>query len=357
MILFAFVLQLATEGPHVARLERVTAGAGARDHAAAIPVPGGVVVLWEQAAGIDRATQARPPVRIWRAQVGGFGSRAPRVLVSQEDNQWWPAPLPGPSPLLAVYSAHKSRKTGDRDVLLYRPTADWRAVRLIRPLTRDPGSSPFPLNDATPALARTTSGRIVAAWSSGAYRAGESYRDKDIRLATLTPDGSLVQTRPGSDSTELGHEYAPALVEAADGRLLLVYASDSAGARYDLYVRQVDSSLHAGPPSRLTWSAAGATQPSLIRVGSAVWLAWQDLGTNDVRMAQLEDGRLRESHSLRALLRSTTFEQAGVPLAGLAGASLFADSGRLGLAFVATLSVDPAGGRIQQDVFVAWLAP
>ena len=58
---------------------------------------------------------------------------------------------------------------------------------------------------------------------------------------------------------------------------------------------------------------------------------------------------LGEAISVRALLQGTAFERLAVPMAGLAGTSLFME-GRLGIVFVAT-------SARQQDVFVAWLEP
>lgn len=358
MLLLLAALQATTAPLQVVRLERVTASPGARDGAAAIAGPKGVVVLWEQARGIDREAQPRPPVRIWRARLGPTGASGARVLVATEGNQWWPAPLAAGNPLLAVYSADRTRRTGDRDILLYRPDPDWLTTRRVAPLTHDQAGGPFPINDATPALARTADGRILLAWSSGAYRAGERYRDKDIRLALVRDDGVVTAWRAATDSTELGHEYAPAILAEADGHLHLAYASDSAaGGRYDLYLRRVTANLRAGPPMRLTWSAGGATRPSLARLGQEVWVGWLDLATSDVRLARLEDGRLQEELGLRDLLQQSGFPRAGAPQAPLAGASLFSDGDRLGVAFVATLSLEPRRQQIQQDVFVAWLSP
>lgn len=357
MLLLLAALQTAPPPLHVVRLARVTASPGARDHAAALPVAGGLVVLWEQASGIDREAQPRPPVRIWRAGVGATGSSGAQVIVAREGNQWWPAPLAAGTPLLAVYSADRTRRTGDRDILLYRPDPAWLTARPVAPLTRDQAGGPFPINDATPALARTEDGRVLLAWSSGAYRAGERYRDKDIHLALVGDDGVVTGGRAATDSTELGHEYAPAILAEADGHLLLAYASDSAaGARYDLYVRSVAANLHAGPPTRLTWSAGGATRPSLVRLGEDVWVGWQDIATSDVRLARLEGNRLQEGLSLRDLLQKSGFPRAGAPRAPLAGASLFRDGDRLGIAFVATMSLEPRRQHVQQDVFVAWFS-
>lgn len=358
MLLLLAALQIAAGPLHVARLERVTASPGARDAVAAIALPSGLVVFWEQAGGIDRKAQPQPPVRIWRAEVRETGPSGAQVIVAYEGNQWWPSPLAGRTPLLAVYSADRSRRTGDRDVLLYRPDTAWRTARPLAPVTRDPRGTRYPLNDATPALARTADGRVLVAWSTGAYRAGEPYRDKDIRLGIVGDDGAVAPVRVATDSTERGHEYSPALLDAGAGRLLLAYASDSAtGARFDLYLRTVDAHLGASPPTRLTWSPGGATRPSLVRIGDTVWLGWLDLKTGDVRLARLEGGRLLEERGLRDLLQASPFAQAGAPRAVLAGASLFNDGDRLGVAFVATMALDASRHRIQQDVFVAWLTP
>jgi hypothetical protein len=130
-----------------------------------------------------------------------------------------------------------------------------------------------------------------------------------------------------------------------------VYASDSAaGGRYDLYLRRLGPTLASGPPIRLTRSSGGAIRPSLARIGTTDWLSWYDLAGNDVFLSPLEGDRLGEATSLRTLLQGTEFDRLTAPMAGLAGASLFVDGGRLGIVFVAT------AGR-QQQVFVAWLEP
>jgi hypothetical protein len=350
MVALALALQLA--GPlRVVRVERVTSSPAARDNAAAVAAGDGLVVLWEQAPGLDASGSPRPPVTVWAARVGPRGVDHAGPLVTAEGNQWWPAPLGGTAPMLAVYSADRSRRTGDRDVLLYRPDATWRAAGRGQPITRDAPGIQLPVNDATPAIARGTSGRIVIAYSSGEYRAGSGYTDKDLRAVRLGADGLPGPVVTLTDSTERGHEYAPALLPDGRDGFALVYASDSAaGGRYDLYLRRLGSTLTPSPPVRLTRSSAGAIRPTLVRVGATDWLSWYDLGGNDVLLSPLQGDRLGEATSLRTLLQGTGFERLTAPMAGLAGASLFVDGGRLGIVFVAT-------AERQQQVFVAWLEP
>jgi hypothetical protein len=353
MLLLLAVLQAAPL--EIARLERVTASPAARDNAAAVSVPDGVVVLWDQAAGIDRHAQPTPPVRIWRTLVTPAGAGEPTPLRLGAGNQWWPAPLTGQSPLLAAYVATPSRPTGDRDILLFQPDSTWGAATTRATVTRDSPGTPFPVNDATPALARLPDGRVAVAWSAGEYRTGRPYRDKNIRIAVLRDGVPTGQAAVVTDSSELGHEYAPALIAGRGDGLRVVYASDSAGGRYDLYLRDLGSAMAPGPPRRLTRSAGGATRPSLARYRGVAWLCWHDLSTNDVLIARIRGGTLEATQSLRTMLQLTDFAKAGQPLAPLAGASLFADGDRLGIVFVSTMALEPESSHIQTDVWIAWL--
>ncbi len=361
MLLLAGLLQAAAPSLEVTRIVRITDAPGVRDNAVAVPSPRGLMVFWDESPGIDRAGAALPPVRIWRAILPRNSARpsAPHPFLTTHQNQWWPALMvDSRGGWLASYIADPDRRTGDRDIELQELDAGLEPKGRARQVTQDPTTAELPLNDATPALARTSDGRVVLVWSRGAYdERAASYRDKDLVLTTIGAGGTVAPERHLTGPEEAGREMAPALAGLSRGRLLLVYVSDSGqGGRPSLYARTIDSTLRAGPSRRLTRGSSGVTRPSLASFRAALWIAWYDLDANDVRIARFaSDLSPSAPVSLRTLIGKAKFGRYGVPLAGLSGASLFVDQGRLGVSFVATMMFDRGAGRAQQDVFLARL--
>ena len=103
-------------------------------------------------------------------------------------------------------------------------------------------------------------------------------------------------------------------------------------------------------------STGGIAHPSLLVLSGVPYLSWVDNTTTDVTVARL--GRwlgITARTSLREALRATEFSSFGPALAGLSGARLFEDAGRLALTFVATMEYQPAAGNVRQEVFLAIL--
>ncbi len=95
----------------------------------------------------------------------------------------------------------------------------------------------------------------------------------------------------------------------------------------------------------------------MLLLSGVPYLSWADIATTDVTIARLDRSlRVGARISLRNALRSTGFAAYGPALAGLSGARLFDDAGRLGVTFVATLEYQPAAGNGRQEIFLARLS-
>jgi hypothetical protein len=357
MLLLAALLQSQAPSLQVTRVIRITDAPGMRDNAVAVSGAGGMAVFWEQSPGFDRGGAVLPPVQIWRARFHQGSATSPEPFITGHANQWYPAvSMTGHGAMIVYYAAEATRRTGDRDIMVQAIDSAFNPRGDVRRVTQD-GDSPLPLNDATPAITQLQDGRTLLAWSRGAFdeRTGKS-EDKDLMLAVLDAAGSVRGISSLTGRHERGHEASPALAQMRDGGTMLVYVSDSAAnGRPSLYSMVIGPKLKVSAPHRLTPPDRGVTRPSLARAGSRLWLSWYDLEANDVRIARvLSNWKLTPPVSLRELLLQKGFEKYGVPYAGLSGAALFADGGKLGVAFVATMIFDRQAGKAQQDVFVAW---
>lgn len=355
----AIVLQGAPEPPGpIERLVRIAGGPGVRDNPAALATSAGVSVVWEEVregryllvrGGIDAA--ARGPLE-------------PRVLVDAWTHQWGPSiAARGDTTWLACYVADRSRRTGDRDVIVLRYRGAFDAPIDTISVTRDPERSALPLNDASPSLVLTGNRRALLAWSTGAFHEDRpvtrAYDDKDIMAAELRGTAPF-RVRRLTTGWERGREMSPALVRwhsPSGERYLLAYLSQVGDGPYALKLAVFDGHWRLRSTRIIARSKGGIAHPSLLLLSGLPYLSWVDNATTDVTVARLTRWlRIGTRTSLREALRATGFSSFGPPLAGLSGASLFDDEGRPALAFVATMEYRPEAKNVRQEIFIATMA-
>jgi hypothetical protein len=335
------------------------------DRPAIIRTASGPVLFWEQSPGRNPSGEAKPPFQLATIRLDSAFRPVgePRSFVPQWDNEWGPAGVGTPTGnWLASYSAHRDRRTGDRDIELTR--LDSRAAKVLgrQRLTQDPADTPFPLNDASPTIAFDP--RIPAvfvAWSSGAYHserpAERAYDDKNIRMVVLDTSGRVTRRIELTDSTELGHELTPALAvrPGSEAPYVVAWLSDSAsGQRYDLYLAAYDSGWGRQAYRRATRSVAGVAAPSLSLIRGHLLLAWHDEASGDIRIAEVaSDLTLRELGSLRIALSRLP----GAPMSQgrlLSAPVLFEAGAGVGVAFVVSRG-GSRPGRFAQELWSARL--
>lgn len=355
--LFAFLaLQNAPAFPApIERLVRIAPGPGVRDNPAALATPAGVAVVWEEVRDgryllMQRGTDATDRTAL-----------PPSPLVGAWGHQWGPSiAARGDTTWLACYVADQSLRTGDRDVVVlrYRGLFD-TPIDTIR-ITRDPAGTTHPRNDASPSLVLTDRRRAVLAWSSGAFHesrpAARAYDDKDILVAEVL-GAAPFQLRKLTTSRERGREMSPALARwhsPSGERYLLAYLSQARDGPYALKLAVFDGNWRLRSTRLIATSPGGIAHPSLQLLSGVPYVSWVDNTTTDVTIARLSRWlRLGPRMSLREGLRATEFSSFGPALAGLSGARLFEDAGRLAVTFVATMEYQPAKGNVRQEVFFA----
>jgi hypothetical protein len=354
-LLAVLVMQSAPAPPlSIDRLVRVTPGAGVRDNPTAVTAPTGTAVIWEEVReGKYRLMWSRIDSQ---GQAGGAS-----VLLDTWGHQWGPAVAArGDTTWLASYMADVTQRTGDRDVMLLRFRGLFaEPIDTIR-ITRDLPGETLPRNDASPAILLPRRGRPVVAWSRGAYHenrpAARAYDDKDILTAEVG-ERSPHRTRRVTSNRNRGEEMSPALAEwrsPSGDRYLVAYVSRESGGRHELFLAQYDRAWRLRSRRVIARSAEGIVKPSLVVLDGVPWLSWVDNATIDVSVARLSRAlRVEARASMRQLLQSTEFSSYGPALAGLSGAQLFEDAGRLAVTFVATMEYRPAESKVRQEVFLA----
>lgn len=356
--LVAVALQSTSEFPRpIERLVRIAPGPGVRDNPAALATLAGVSIVWEEVrddryllmlGGTDASGEMALPARVL---IGGWGHQWGPSVAARGDTTW-----------LACYQADRSRRTGDRDVVVLRYRGNFGApIDTIR-ITNDPAGSAFPWNDASPSLVLTDRRRAVLAWSTGAFHEerpfARAYDDKDI-VAAEVHGSAPFRFRKLTTGLERGREMSPALARwnsPSGVRYLLAYLSQVGDGPYALKLAVFDGRWRLRSTRTVAKSTGGLARPSLLVLAGVPYLSWVDNTTTDVTVARLTRWlRIGPRMSLRAALRTTEFSSWGPDLAGLSGARLFEDAGRLALTFVATMEYQPAAGNVRQEVFLATL--
>ncbi len=358
--MLGFIVAVALQGTPefpgpIERLVRIAPGPGVRDNPAALVTPSGVAVVWEEVrdgryllmlGGADPSGRAVLPASVL---VGGWGHQWGPSVASRGDTTW-----------LACYVADISLRTGDRDVMVLRYRGKFDApIDTIR-VTRDPAGTGLPRNDASPSLVLTDQRQALLAWSQGAYHedrpAARAYDDKDILAAELRGTAKF-WLRKLTTGMERGREMSPALARwhsPSGERYLLAYLSQMGDGPYALKLAVFDGNWRLRSTRVIAKSTGGMGHPSLLVLSGVPYLSWVDNTTTDVTIARLSRWLGSSARvSLRAALRATEFSSYGPELAGLSGARLFDDAGRLALAFVATMEYQPAAGKVRQEVFLA----
>jgi hypothetical protein len=354
-LLTAAAIQAASP-PTIERLVRIAPGPGVRDNPAALSTKTGIAVVWEE--------MRDGRYLLMRGGTEPDGTLLPAaVLVDRWFHQWGPALASrGDTTWLALYQADRSGRTGDRDVMVLRYQGGFDApIDTIR-VTRDPAGSSLPRNDASPSLVLTGNRPPLVAWSTGAFHeerpAERAYDDKDI-LAAEVRDAATARYRRLTTGRERGREMSPALARwhsPTGERYLLAYLSQAGDGPYTLKLAVFDGRWHLRSTRLIARSAGGIARPSLLLLSGVPYISWVDNTTTDVTIVRLTRWlAVQERMSLRDALRATEFASYGPALAGLSGARLFADAGRLALTFVATMEYQPAAGNIRQEVFLATL--
>ena len=296
------------------------------------------------------------------------GTAAPAV--SKWGNQFGPAAHAGVgSSYLAYYFADMSLRTGERDIVLAPFNGFFDAPRPAIRVTLGNDKRGPPINHASPAiLVEPERNRIVIANSWGYYHADRpfvrAYDDKNIEARIFDLSGRLLRRVELTTSRERGWELTPSLAAWTGPRgpgYLLAYLSaarsEPAGTPvYNVFIKEFDLDWKVRSRRQVTFEASGVTLPSLLVQNGTPYLSWSVNTTADVRIASL-NGNLtpRPLLNLREELIAIGFGRLGRPNAALTNAMLFDDHGRLGLAFVATMAIEPASNSAEMDVFVARL--
>jgi hypothetical protein len=355
----AAMVQAAPAFPQsIERLVRLAPGPGARDNPDALATPDGVAVVWEE------VRDGRSLLLLGGTDATRSTASAPRALVGGWGNQWGPSiATRGDTTWLACYVADRSLPTGDRDVMVVRYRGSFAAPLDTIRITRDPAGAALPVNDASPTLVLSEGKPALLAWSAGAFHAdrpaARAYEDKNILAAEVR---GLAPSRRRALTTgkERGREMSPALARwgpPGPERYLLAYLSQVGDGPYALKLALFDGGWRRRSTRVIARSTRGIAHPSLLLLSGVPYLSWVDNTTTDVTIARLDRSlRVSARISLRNALRSTGFAAYGPALAGLSGARLFDDAGRLGVTFVATMEYQPAAGNVRQEVFLAWLS-
>ena len=358
----------------ISEIHRVAGGPGVRDRPSVVAGPMGYSVFWEEAPTLVPSTDPGRNYRILRQEVALdgtlFGTAA--SAVDAWSHQWGASAIQnGEQSWIAYYFADRSMKTGDRDLGLDRyggafahPTASIR-------LTRDPRGSP-PLNHSSPALLYDAeSGKLIVASSVGTYRGApranrRSYDSVNIEVRVLDASGREEVRWLVRGPDDAGEAGTPALAILPPGwreRYALAYVSnaghrDDGANGYSIYIELYDRDWRVVGGRHLLHPIGGASRPALATVGDKLFIAWVDNASNDIIVSEL-DQTLHPTWPmpLRAALGETGFAQqfgAGAP--GLSAPTLYANSGGLGLAFVATWEWDTTSGRARQEIFLGRIA-
>ncbi len=360
----------SSAGLHLAAIHRITASPGERHVPSVVAVATGYLVFWDEARDLHAGATLDDNFRILEARFGpDWEPLAPAATaVGKWGNQFGPAAGAADNTgYLAYYFADRSLRTGARDIELLPLAGFANASRPPIRVTRgDFGPLP-PINHSSPTFV-TIPGRnqIVVVDSWGYYHADrpapDAYDDKDIEARVLDREGRLVRRLDLTGSSERGWEITPSLIRW-DGphgaRFLLAYASKVGESStntpvYNVVLKEFDSDWGELDRRQVSFAEGGVTSPSLVVVSGTVYLSWAENSTQDVRVARLgPDLGLGEVMSLRQELLLGGFPRLGRPYAALSHAALFEARGRLGLAFVATMDLDVAANRVEEDVFTA----
>jgi hypothetical protein len=169
-----------------------------------------------------------------------------------------------------------------------------------------------------------------------------------------------LRRRKLTGGAERGREMSPALARwpsSRGERYLLASLSRTGDRPYPLKLAAFDRRWRLRFSRIIARSAGVIARPSLLVLSGMPYLSWVDDATTDVTVARLSPSlRVGARISLRQALGGTEFSSFGPALAGLSGARLFEDAGRLAVAFVATMEYQPAGGNIRQEIFLATLS-
>ena len=332
----------------------------------------GYAVFWEESRDLTPGNRPGNNVLIYEGRFDHDWRPAgpAKPVVTRWGNQFGPTTRTAAgSSYLAYYFADMSLRTGERDIVLEPFNGFFEVPRPPIRVTLGNDKRHPPVNHASPAiLAEPERNRIVVVNSWGYYHAERpferAYDDKNIEARIFDGSGRLLRRVELTTSRERGWELTPSVAEWTGPRgsgYLLTYLSAEKSDRgaqpvYNVFVKDFDLDWRLRSKRQVTFAEKGVTLPSILVQEGVPYLSWSDNATTDVEVARL-DGDLT-AHPLlhlRQELAHTSFRELGRPLAALTNAMLFDDHGGLGLAFVATMAIEPASNSAQMDVFVASL--
>jgi len=136
-------------------------------------------------------------------------------------------------------------------------------------LTTDPGW------DLTPSITQAVDGSIWVAWTS--HRTG----NYDVWYKTSSDYGST-WSDDTQFTTNLYSDDSPSIIQACDGSIWVVWASDRSGGQYDIYYANSSDCGLTWSEERLTTAGGDDITPSITNTDErTMWVAWQSERTGD----------------------------------------------------------------------------